>query len=251
MAAITPALLARVRERASDPARRTDALPASRGRTVSVGAFSAIGLDLGATIAGSTPFPEADAPLADRAAEAEVAAAEAALGFALPSHLRRLYLEVADGGFGPGPGLHSLATVVSAYRGLVATPPGRRGQPWPPNLLPITTEAPGHHCVDATGGAVIFWDEEELADGASDRVWRRSFKPAAPDLATWFEAWVDSPSPYEVQRAAIQDATLDGLRATINYWRARTPEERAAFGLPEVGWEAELFGHLGVDLSQL
>ncbi len=40
---------------------------------------------------------------------------------------------------------------------------------------------------------------------------------------------------------------LDDLRTSLEYWRAMTPEERAEYGLPEVGWEQELFGHLGVD----
>ena len=44
---------------------------------------------------------------------------------------------------------------------------------------------------------------------------------------------------------------LSGLRSTIAYWRAMTPEERATYGLPATGWEQELFGHLGVDLSRL
>jgi hypothetical protein len=30
-----------------------------------------------------------------------------------------------------------------------------------------------------------------------------------------------------------------------------TPEQRAEMGLPEEGWEKELFGHLGVDLEGL
>lgn len=251
MAAITDELLARIRERAADPARRTDAPPAARGRTVSVGPWSVVGLDLGATLAGTAPFPDADAALAPLATEADLAAVEGATGVTFPLDLRRLYLEVADGGFGPAPGLHPLRAVRDTYLDLTSTPPGRRGQAWPPALIPITTNNPGHHCVDAPSGAVIFWDEEELADGPSDRVWRRSFKPEAADLGAWLEAWVGSPSPEEQQRAMMQNAMLSGLRTTLEYWRARTTEERAAFGLPEVGWEDALFGHLGIDLSQL
>ena len=37
----------------------------------------------------------------------------------------------------------------------------------------------------------------------------------------------------------------------LAYWRAKSVEERAEFGLPEEGWEEELFGHLGIDLTKL
>ena len=59
----------------------------------------------------------------------DLAQAEAQLGFGLPSFLRRLYLEVGNGGFGPGYGLfplhdHSLSStpltdsLVAAYLGM-------------------------------------------------------------------------------------------------------------------------------------
>ncbi|MDX1486065.1 MAG: hypothetical protein R3229_16460 [Alphaproteobacteria bacterium] len=32
---------------------------------------------------------------------------------------------------------------------------------------------------------------------------------------------------------------------------APVPGERAEMGLPEEGWEEELFGHLGIDLGKL
>lgn len=44
---------------------------------------------------------------------------------------------------------------------------------------------------------------------------------------------------------------LDGMRRTLAEWRAKTPQERAEFGLPEIGWEKELFGHLNIDLDDL
>jgi hypothetical protein len=70
-------------------------------------------------------------PLASRDAIARVASR---LGFSLPPLLQRLYLEVADGGFGPGYGLfpaeehasgegHS-ETIVEAYEKLSADPRG-------------------------------------------------------------------------------------------------------------------------------
>src|SRR5687767_5107751 len=48
--------------------------------------------------------------------EAEVAAAEAKLGFVLPGDLRLFYLEVADGGVGPGAGIYSLKQLLAKWR---------------------------------------------------------------------------------------------------------------------------------------
>ncbi len=47
----------------------------------------------------------------------------------------------------------------------------------------------------------------------------------------------------------MEEAMLDHLRSTLAYWRVKSPEERAAMGLPEEGWEEELFGYLGIDLK--
>jgi hypothetical protein len=117
--------------------------------------------------------------------------------------------------------------------------------------LPLTHTDPGTDCLDTGTGEMIYWDEEELASGPSDKVWRRSFKPDAPDLASWLERWVGKPSPEEAQRAMMENAMLSSLRTTLAHWRAKTPAQRKEFGLPETGWEQTLFGHLGIDLSQL
>lgn len=246
-------LLRRLQSRAADPERRTDAPPSTRGRTVSVGGFAVRGIDLGALLRGEAdPHTKSvDTPLADPLDDHAIAAAEARLGFALPPELRRLYTEIGDGGFGPGAGLLPLERAVDIYLDRIANPPGWRGQTWPAQLLPFTGTEPGNDCIDIGTGEIIYWDEEELADGPSDKVWRRSFKPDAPDLGAWLERWVGKPSPEEAQRAMMENAMLSSLRPTIAYWRAKTPEERKAFGLPETGWEQAMFGHLGIDLSGL
>jgi hypothetical protein len=51
-------LIARIRQRAGNPETRTDAPPTARGRTVSVGNLSVVGLDLGALLRGANPTPE-------------------------------------------------------------------------------------------------------------------------------------------------------------------------------------------------
>jgi SMI1 / KNR4 family (SUKH-1) len=246
-------LIARIRRRATNPETRTDAPPSTRGRTVRVGAMSVVGLDLEALLRGDTnPSPAVDeAALEPAGDDASIADAERNLGFALPHPLRQLYFQVANGGFGPGAGILPLQEVVRTYLGLLETPPGPRGQKWPAHLLPITRNDPGHDCVDVNSGEVVFWDEEELASGSSDKVWKRSFKPDAPGLGDWFHRWLDTPSPEQRTKDLMQQAMLDAVRQSLAHWRAKTPEERAVFGLPETGWEEALFGHLGIDLSKL
>ncbi len=65
--------------------------------------------------------------VASPASHAEIAEAEARLGFALSPFLRRLYCEVGNGGFGPGYGLFPLDTgnsdmdsIVTAYTAMRA-----------------------------------------------------------------------------------------------------------------------------------
>jgi hypothetical protein len=244
-------LIARIQRRASDPSTRTDAQPAAFGQSVSVGSLSITGVTLDSVLRGNPTPPRGPRLLKTPLDESTVADAERRLGFALPPPLRQLYTAVADGGFGPGSGLMSLADVVARYRALTERPPGRRGQKWPAHLLPITHTDPGHDCFDLASGEIIFWDEEELAVDGSDKVWRQSFKEDAPDLAAWLDRWLGTPSPEERTKDLIQKAQLDAIRQSLANWRAKTPAERAAFGLPETGWEEKLFGHLGIDLKKL
>lgn len=145
----------------------------------------------------------------------------------------------------------SLTELAGVYLELRASPPGPRGQEWPPELLPFTRTEPGHDCIHIQTGEIVLWDEEELAEGGSDKIWRKSFKPDAAHLAAWFERWLGTKSPELQMKDQMEEAMMNGMRESLAYWRAKSPEERAAFGLPETGWEKELFGHLGIDLSKL
>ena len=60
-----------------------------------------------------------------------------------------------------------------------------------------------------------------------------------------------TPSLEEQTKTILQNKMRDDIREQLKVWRAKTPAERAGYGLPETGWEQELFGHLGLDLSKL
>src|SRR5689334_1918050 len=96
-------LIARLRERVADPKRRTDA-PQSITLSGAGGTLTTHFNTLGGLLSGvqgSTSNP-AVKDLPPPASEAALEAAEARLGTPLPAALRRVYGEVANGGFGPG-----------------------------------------------------------------------------------------------------------------------------------------------------
>src|SRR6185369_472182 len=100
-------LVERLRERVADPKRRTDA-PQSitlsgPGGTLTTQFSSIAGLLAGRP--GSTRNPNVPEALPAPASKAALDAVEARLGAPLPALLRRLYADVANGGFGPGGGL--------------------------------------------------------------------------------------------------------------------------------------------------
>jgi hypothetical protein len=121
------------------------------------------------------------------ASEAAVAAAEAALGFALPEGLRQFYRDVADGGVGPGDGIFSLHALAAKWREMTEEPAGPRGQKWPANLIPIHGERWDLTCIDRDSGALIYFDPEEIDYGG----WKASFKPEAESLDAWLDQWLD------------------------------------------------------------
>lgn len=242
---LSPDLIKRLQARVADPAARTDAPDMTPETSFLGGAFKTVRASV-----GGDP-PPGPGPLGPPASAEDIATAEATLGFALPDDLKQLYTEVANGGFGPGGGLATLREAAERHLDLRANPPGERGQTWPEHLLPINLTEPGADCYDLKSGRIVFWDEESLADGPSDRIWNRSFKEAAKSLEAWLETWLSEPPMAEQLNRNMEDVLLEGMRKTLAYWRAKTPEERAAMGLPEEGWEEEMFGHLGLDLKNL
>lgn len=270
---VLDALIEQLRTRAADPARRVD---------IQIDVFSAgvRGLSLtellvqGHSAASSLmqvveanrqgmPIPPDLLAQADRAAtdmatparpelpvvatEAELQAAEAALRRPLPHALRRIYAEVADGGFGPGTGLLSIREAVAAYRELTDQPAGPTGQAWPDGLLPLREYEPGYDGVDLASGRIIAWDPEELTERSGDRAWQRSFSEIASGVEAWLGEWVGSKTPNELAAERAATIMMEEARRSRAMIAAMTPEARAAMGLPEVGWEAVVWGGIGLE----
>ncbi len=140
-------------------------------------------------------------PVQPPMAPAEVAAAEAELGFRLPELLRRLYTEVGNGGFGPVFGLIPLSLaslgdnppaeaefeLIGEYARLVRRFTGGSRGRWPTGLVPAfycgCTVFEFVDCRDPAG-PVTWFDEgsEKLAELLNREV--------VPSLACRLEAWL-------------------------------------------------------------
>jgi hypothetical protein len=210
-------LIERLRERASDPGRRVDAresqffsgvksldlegmlgmlgeLKPMLDRAVDASRAGQVDPEVAAkadefAAAMSTPVA---AELPPPATPEELERAEASLGFALHPTLRRVYGEVANGGFGPGYGLVSIERVVSEYRDLCETMPPT-GHDWPGGLLPVVSHDPDWDCVDVTTGRVVAFEWEELDEDIDASQFARAFRDLAPTVDAWLGEWVESP----------------------------------------------------------
>ncbi|MEU9703544.1 SMI1/KNR4 family protein [Streptomyces sp. NPDC047981] len=122
----------------------------------------------------------------------EVASAEAALGFALPPLLARLYREVANGGFGPEYQLLPLVgagrTVLSEYRSERSASAEGETPYWPAGVLPILDWGCGMYaavdCRSETAAVLLFEPNIMADDGAA------AWFVDAESLAGWLETWL-------------------------------------------------------------
>jgi hypothetical protein len=267
-------LLARVRERIADPERRTDSRPdeftaslsgRGAGQLFSLGRSAAQDLrrliDDGVddelvakaddierrmTAPAARDLPEPASPIA-------LGAAEARLGVALPNLLRRLYLEVANGGFGPGFGIVGVRggwttdrgkTIEDLYEEMTDSTTENPRWVWPAGLLPLVDYGGAFGCIDASTaeGRILDWDPDALDDRGPDGGWSRSFREVAPSLAAWLEAWLDAPSPVDETARLMAQAMSTTPEVTRQYWASMTLEQRAAYGPPATCWGRALFG---------
>jgi hypothetical protein len=197
---IDAGLLERIRVRLQDDWRRTGdgdytrmskeirrTLPGSSGNGLA-------GLLLGAVFSDGPTATEPLKPI-QPLGEAQVAKVEKALGFALPTQLRQLYLEVGDGGFGPYAGMRRLTNWAADYAKLRTQLPAERGRDWPEGLLPIVYVNGRRVCVERDRGRVVLWTKPPRK--ASEKKWLASFVLVSSSLQTWLEAWVDTPTVLE------------------------------------------------------
>jgi SMI1 / KNR4 family (SUKH-1) len=268
-------LIPRLRARAADPERRTSARPSqlfAEVRSMGLGGLLSMGrsvaADLGRVVAANqagtvdahgaaramdlhaamrTPAPSVLPGPADPAA---IAVVEARLGVTLPPAVRRIYGEVADGGFGPGEGLLPLDAVVDVFERLRAPDAMPRGRAWPAGLVPLVSMDPGWDCVDAATGRVIAWDPEELTERSSETAFARAFRELFPSVEAWLSDWVGSKTQAEAQ-AEMMTHYLSPAYQAQQAREAREAigrlslEERRAMGLPDEGWEQVVWGGAG------
>jgi hypothetical protein len=269
-------LVQRIRERAADPAGRTEERPSEFWTSVTsqslgglLGMGRSVAQDLGRLLrqgpddaltaraeeierSMTTPV---DRPLPAQASEDQLAAAEGRLGFALPPLLRRLYGEVANGGFGPGPGILGVKggqkndhgkTVEDLYAEMLDAVQENRRWVWPPGVLPIADLSGVYVCVDAAAPyRVVEFDFEELDEEGRDGGWSRAFSDVSPSFEDWLAEWLARPTASEREAARqveVKAAMTSVPEVTRAYWLSMTPAQRAEHGLPEKGWGRVLFG---------
>ena len=173
---MTDSIIARLRERAADPAR--------------VNGYA-------------DQFPRKTPPAVSPATVAE---AEAALQQAIPHLLRDAYLHVGDGVFGPGYGLLPLSTnraapgetVVQLYSGFITTDPDDTSWTWPTNLLPFCEWGCAiRSCLDASSpeGAVVTFDPGARGPGQPMSL---ALAQTHSSLRQWFSDWLDGVDLWKV-----------------------------------------------------
>jgi hypothetical protein len=270
-------LVARIRALAADPERRVDERPSqlwSEVASAGVGDLLSMGRSLArdllrltrsgpddSIVARSEEIRRSMETPAERALPApattdQVAAAERRFGVALPPLLRRLYLEVANGGFGPGPGLLGVSggwrsikgrSMEQLYDEMLEAREENRRWIWPPALIPIVDYDGPFAAIDASTpeGRVVEFDFEELDGEGRDGGWSSAFQEQAVSLEAWLQAWVGSRADAVQREARRPDpaaAPSSVPEVTRAYWASMTPAQRAEHGLPETGWGRALFG---------
>ena len=137
-------------------------------------------------------------PAFEPASAAAIEEAEKSLDFALPVLLKRVLLEVGNGGFGPGHGLLGVrggatdehgSSLVDLYDGLSATHPEDPGWSWPQHLVPICPWGDSTYtCVDCShpDAQVVTFDANGYHPGAD---LARLLEPQDLTLDAWLRAW--------------------------------------------------------------
>ncbi|MEO6255821.1 MAG: SMI1/KNR4 family protein [Sphingomicrobium sp.] len=239
---LSDALVARIRVRIGDEWRRTgegDYLrtPKDRRRKSDSAAPMLQALLEATVLRDAASYAAPVKPVGDVDDKA-IAKVEKSLGFAIPTALRQLSLDVGDGNFGPFNGIRRLANWAKDYAKLRAELPAERGREWPAELLPIVYLNGKRICLDRASGAVVLWTKPPRK--ASEKKWLASFVPQSPSLEEWLERWVDTPTvaeggpdggwtppDSEIERRAAVELDKDARRAA-------EAERAASFTLGEI-----------------
>jgi len=241
------ALISRVAARAADPQRRVDDRPSELFASISsaglgdlMAMLQSLSGDLGQLrVNGPTPAINARAEAIGRsmttpavrelpavAGTSALATAEAELGVRFPALLRRLYTEVANGGFGPASGLVGLrggattssgSSVEDLYAEMLEAKEQHDAWEWPRSLVPVCDLSGVYACVDCAteGGRVVEFDFEELdEDGRGDGGWSRAFREVAPSLEAWLVAWLDAPPAQPTPQFMVGPMGYPGSRTS-------------------------------------
>jgi hypothetical protein len=148
------------------------------------------------------------------ASEAELAEAEDQFGFRLHPLLRRIYLEGANGGWGPEFGASGLITGARPDRREHGTVGWLRSmcEPeddpeapdpwpgWPDGLVPVSTWGCAiWSCVDCMSpeGRVIRFDPNTVG-AFDDDPWKAVWLPERPSLREWLIDWLEDRLPFEM-----------------------------------------------------
>ena len=272
-------LIEAIRVRIADPDRRVDARPSEFGASVkgmSLGSLFSAGRaaaadvlraargDLDDELIGKAEGyrtamnRRAERPLPPPATPQALDATEARMSIAFPPLLRRLYVEVANGGFGPGSGIIGIEggwaddngrTIEDLFEMMSEGDPDEPSWRWPVGLVPIVDYSPVWTCVETAvpGGRVVDFDHEEIEYGG----WDASFSEVAPSLHDWLVAWVGSRPAHEVQREEMVEqmagSDIEAARQARETIGRMSIEERRAMGLPDVGWEQVVWGGIGLE----
>ena len=129
----------------------------------------------------------------------EVESAEFDLGFLLPPLLRSLYLQVADGGYGPGWGILPLGQIVEwdhicrANWDDVFPPPN-----WPDKMIRFCewgcNSWSGIDCSSERCAIIRFDPDKDVTQLADHLV------PECDSLAEWITAWLDGDKLWDIGR---------------------------------------------------
>ena len=140
----------------------------------------------------------------------EIAAVEEAVGHKLPELWRRIYLEVGDGGFGPGYGLTGLVSgatddqgqsALRLYRVLHESDPEEPAWRWPEALLPVCHWGCAiQSCIDLSdpAGRLVRFDPNPYGGDAG---WDGAWQPEAPSAEAWWRGWLAGKPMFEIGAA--------------------------------------------------